>query len=222
MNTNETPIERRWSPYVGNGGTVAGIAGANYCIVAGDSRLSERYSIHSRNVTKLQALSSKSVLGTAGMCAEAATLWKVLHYKCTFYKHNHRKEMATPSVAQMLSNTLYYKRFFPYYAMNCLGGVDEEGKGAVYSYDSIGSFERRSYGVTGTARELIMSLLDNQVDFKTQKQNKVPLDVDDALDLMKDVFNGAAERDIYTGDAIDIAIITSEGIKWEKAELRRD
>lgn len=37
----------------------------------------------------------------------------------------------------MLSGMLYGKRFFPYYVNNILGGIDEDGKGCVYSFDPV-------------------------------------------------------------------------------------
>lgn len=43
-----------------------------------------------------------------------------------------------------------------------------------------------------------------------------------ALAIVKDVFISAAERDIFTGDSICIALITKDGIKEDSFELRKD
>lgn len=212
----------RWSPYNVNEGTCLAVSGPDYVVVAGDTRMSDGYSILSRDVSKLHQLTSLCVLGSAGMQADAVTLRKVLDIRVQQYRFRQNEEISTQSIAQLLSNTLYYKRFFPYYTFNILGGLDSEGRGAVYGYDAIGSFERMPYGVTGSASALITSILDNQVAFKTQKQNERVLSLEETLDLVKDVFTCAGERDIYTGDAVQIAVITKDGVKWEKFELKKD
>lgn len=71
--------------------------------------------------------------------------------------------MTTPAAAQMLSIMLYHKRFFPYYVSNILAGLDEQGKGCIYSYDPIGHCEKTTYRAGGSAGALLQPLLDNQV-----------------------------------------------------------
>lgn len=49
-----------------------------------------------------------------------------------------------------------------------------------------------------------------------------PIPLERALNIVKDAFIAAAERDTYIGDGVDIKIITKEGIKEEHFDLRRD
>ena len=67
------------------------------------------------------------------------------------------------------------------------------------------------------------SLLSHSVGFKNmQNVEHVPLSLDRAMRLVKDVFISAAERDVYTGDALKICIVTKEGIREETVPLRKD
>merc|ERR1719261_1635037 len=97
------------------------------------------------------------------MKSDAITLHKMMKIRITMYQHKHRREPSVTAIAQMLSTMLYHKRFFPYYTFNILAGVDDEGKGAVYHYDAIGSFERCPYTTSGSGSSLVMSVLDNKI-----------------------------------------------------------
>lgn len=132
--------------------------------------------------------------------------------------------MSTQSIAQLASIILYQHRFFPYYTFNIIGGLDEEGKGAVYSFDPVGSFEREQYRAGGSAASLIQPLLDSQIGKKNRADAATlpEYSLADAVKIAKDVFTAAAERDIYTGDFVEIWKITANGVEKELFPLRKD
>ena len=222
VSTSAITGAEQWSPYEDNGGTCIGVAGKDFVVMAGDTRLSTGYSIVSRDVAKGTVLSEKTVIMSAGMQADRFTFHKLLHARLAQFQFMHQQTMSTQSVAQMISGTLYSRRFFPYYTFNVVGGLDEEGKGAIYGYDAIGSFERMPYCVTGSGTKLCTPLLDNQVGFKTQPGNKRDLTLDETIDLVKDAFTCAGERDIYTGDYVDLYAVTSAGVQYERFNLKKD
>jgi 20S proteasome subunit beta 6 len=198
------------------------IAGDDFALAAGCTRMSTGYSILSRKQTKLIPLTNKTVLAAVGCMSDVTTLSRMLATNCTEYQHNQNKVMPSKAVAQLLSVTLYYRRFFPYYAFCLLAGLDEEGKGAVYGYDAVGSFKRDDYGAMGTGQNFVMPILDNLVGHKNRNDPKARLTKEEAISICKEVFVVAAERDIHTGDCVEISVITRDGIEKHSFELKKD
>lgn len=217
------PKQSYFSPYSFNGGTIVAVAGEDFSVIASDTRLSEGFSIHTRDQSKSYQLTKTTVLGACGFHGDVLTLTKLLKARMKMYEHTHNKKMTTGAVAAMLSTVLYYRRFFPFYVYNIVAGLDDEGKGCVYSFDPVGSYEREPYRAGGSSSAMLQPLLDNQVGFKNvPKENKVSLGKEEVVRLIRDGFISAAERDIYTGDAVHISVITKDGVESVKFPLRQD
>lgn len=214
-----------FSPYTDNGGTAVGIAGKDYVLIASETRLSTGYSIRTREQSKIFPLTSKILLAATGCFCDALTFAKVIEARTKNYLYEHNRTISTAACAQLVSNMLYYKRFFPYYISPLLAGLDENGKGLLYSYDPVGHCEQHVYRAVGSSATLIQPVLDNKVGLKNVKgflPEPAQLSVEEALKLVKDVFVSAAERDIYVGDFVIIHVITAAGTQTHKFPLRKD
>ncbi|KAK9817624.1 hypothetical protein WJX74_006639 [Apatococcus lobatus] len=216
-----------WSPYDDNGGTCVAVAGSDYCIVAASTRLSTGFSILTRDCSKLFQISEQVYIASAGFQADIRALQKMLQTRNVMYQHIHRKPMSASALAQLLGNNLYYKRFFPYFTWNLCVGLDPEGKGSVYTYDPVGSFERVGYSCQGSGKDLIQPVLDNQLKAASplvlpSENWMTALPLEQAQDLVRDAFVSAGERDIYTGDCVEILTITTGGVHRETLDLKKD
>jgi 20S proteasome subunit beta 6 len=177
---------------------------------------------------------ARIVLSVVGFAADGTALKERLDSIVAVYRHTHGKQISVKACAQRLSTILYGKRFFPYYTHAILGGLDEDGKGALYSYDPVGSYEREQCRAGGAAASLITPFLDNQVNLKNQyipgsgighdlkEREPVPLKRQETEQLVLDAFTSAVERHIEVGDGLQMMVITKDGIEEIYRPLKQD
>ena len=155
-------------------------------------------------------------------------------------RHEHNEPLTVSAAANMLSTILYYRRFFPYYVMALVCGLDADGHGALFSYDPVGSYAREAFRATGTSGGILQPVLDGLLGLKNRADLVQPFAVDvrgdtekqppvwttlsktEALRVAHDAFVAAAERDINCGDACVFRVLSAAGLESFEYPLRKD
>ncbi|KTW27093.1 hypothetical protein T552_02585 [Pneumocystis carinii B80] len=224
-------IEHQFNPYEENGGLCVAISGEDYVILAGDTRQVRGYGIHSRYQPRVFNIGDNLVVSACGFSGDCVEVIRILRRQLIVYHSKHKKKLSVRSAARLIQMILYNRRFFPYYIYMLIVGIDENGKGAIFTFDPIGSYERVSYQAVGGSASLALPIMDNQVGLKNQHgivdgqyrlRTPVSLSCDDAIKIIKDTYNSVVERHIEVGDAFQAFIVTSSGVHVENFPLKRD
>jgi 20S proteasome subunit beta 6 len=211
---------RRWDPYVAHGGTTLGVVGTDFVVIASDTRLASGYSIDSRHKSRIFQLTPRTVIALTGFQADIEALVSRLRIVIANYTQEHFKEISIESLGVLVSNILYSKRFFPYYVYPTVAGISKSGQGVLFGYDPVGTLENLKYDATGSAVSLAIPILD--CAFGSLHRNTVPFQhptLDQAKQLLREAITSTAERDILTGDAVQIATLTADGLTIEEFPL---
>ena len=185
------------------GATAVGITYDGGVVFASEKRIAYGNFLVSKSTKKTFQLTPKVGATCAGLVADMQILSLQIAALAKIRKMELKREIPPNTIAKMMSNMMYERRFFPLLTQVIVGGVVD--KPVIYTLDPLGSVLPDEYAAVGTGAEMALGVLDPQ--FKANMTEK------EAIDLAKKAVKSATMRDSFSGDGIDILVINSEGAK---------
>lgn len=83
-------------------------------------------------------------------------------FKHKLYKLREERDIKPSSFAQLVSATLYEKRFGPYFCQPVIAGLEPDGKPYLCGMDSIGAIETaKDFMIAGTASDALLGICES-------------------------------------------------------------
>lgn len=185
------------------GATAVGITYDGGVVFASEKRIAYGNFLVSKSTKKTFKLTPNVGAACAGLVADMQILSLQIAALAKIRKMEIKRDVPPNTIAKMMSNMMYERRFFPLLTQVIVGGVVD--KPVIYTLDPLGSVLPDEYAAVGTGAEMALGVLDPQ--FKANMTEK------EAVDLAKKAVKSATMRDSFSGDGIDILVINGEGAK---------
>ena len=191
------------------GATAIGLTYQEGIVLAAEKRISYGNFVVNKNTKKIFSITDQVASACAGMVADMQVLTRQVGALAKIRKLETRREMATNSVAKLMSVIMFERRYFPLLTQVIVGGVHNEPE--IYTLDPLGSLLPDNYAAVGTGAELALGLIDSEF-----KKNMTE---DASKKLAIKAIKSSIQRDSASGDGIDIVTITKKGIAEESLNL---
>ena len=187
------------------GTTTVGIDAGDAVVLATDMRASLGSMVSSKDVQKVEQVHPHGALTIAGSVSAAQNLIETLRAESNLFEVRRGKEMSMQALSTLTGNLLRSGAF--YIVSPILGGVDSEGS-HVYSIDALGGTTEEDYAVSGSGSQFALGVLEQEYD--------QDLGVDAAKTVATKAIKSATERDTASGNGINIAVVTDDGVEVTK------
>jgi proteasome beta subunit len=184
-------------------GTIVGVRVRDGVVIGGEKRLSYDGFILSRNARKVYTITDHVGVGFAGLHGDIQFLVKALKYEAKNYEFSHGREPSPRNMAKMLSLILYSYKLFPLMTEIVVGGINREGKPEIFVLDPVGSLIEERYVALGSGGRVATGYIEPRY--------KEDMGIEEAKKLVLGSIKTAIERDVLSGDGVDLLVITREG-----------
>jgi len=185
------------------GATAVGITFNEGVVFASERRIAYGNFVVSKTTKKTFVITPHVGAACAGLVADMQILSLQIAALAKIRRMEIKRDVPPNTVAKMMSNMMYERRFFPLLTQVIVGGL--VGKPTIYTLDPLGSVLPDDYAAVGTGAEMALGVLDPQY--------KKDLTETQAVDLAVKSVRAASMRDSASGDNIDVLVVNKDGAK---------
>ena len=185
------------------GATAVGITFNEGVVFASERRIAYGNFVVSKTTKKTFVITPHVGAACAGLVADMQILSLQIAALAKIRRMEIKRDVPPNTVAKMMSNMMYERRFFPLLTQVIVGGL--VGKPTIYTLDPLGSILPDDYAAVGTGAEMALGVLDPQY--------KKDLTEAQAVELAVKSVRAAIMRDSASGDNIDVLVMNKDGAK---------
>lgn len=174
-------------------------------VLGTESQATMGYTVASDTAPKIHQITDNIAVTISGSVADCQQIINSVRAISRLEALEKGRDLSVKAVSRLTSSILFRNRMFPLISMLIIAGVDDVGA-HIYTLDPLGSMlEEDKFTSTGSGSVVAFGVLeDGYEDKMTLSKGK---------DLVKRAVNAARRRDIASGGAIQIAIISSKGVE---------
>jgi len=186
-----------------SGTTTVGLVTGTAAVVAADRRASSGTYIAHKAVKKIVRIADHAVLTTAGLVADTQVLASLLRIKATEYSITNKTRIPIRSLASYLSLILNTYKYTPFIVQFILAGYDDRPR--LFNIEFFGDYVEDKFTATGSGSPIAIGVLEAEY--------REDLTEEEAVQLAVKAVRSSVRRDVFSGEAVDVAIVRANGIE---------
>lgn len=196
--------------------SLVGIVCKDGVVMGGDRRVTAGTLLMSKDYVKILPITDYLLVSYTGGVADSQLTHKIIAAELRLKHLSTKTRPTVKEAAHLLALTVYRNVRAPAMIPNIVGtliaGVDEDGLTHLFTIEPAGGiYEVKDYDANfSSGMPFILGLLE--------RQYKKDISVKEGVELAKECLKSSTQRDIGSGNGIDVFAITKDGIKHVVSE----
>ncbi|PSC71517.1 proteasome subunit beta type-3-A [Micractinium conductrix] len=198
-----------------NGSAIVAMAGKECVAIGSDLRFGVQLQTLATDYKKIYKIHDQLFIGLAGLGTDAETLSQRFAFKHNMYRLREERDIKPAAFGQMVSATLYERRFGPYFCQPVIAGLEPDGTPYLCGMDSIGAQETaKDFMVAGTATDSLLGICESLW--------RPDLGPDELFETVSQALLSGQDRDCLAGWGAVVYVITKDKVIARTLKGRMD